>query len=103
MVDSKQANKSSDVKGVGVNNSNVKRLMYVKGLIGERNKSVGILINTVSSCNVISKAMSKRLGAFLQPCSQVLCRFNGMRSVTLGVVNVSCKIDKWQFPLNSWW
>lgn len=99
MADSEQVNWSSDVNEVDVNKIDVKCLIYVKGLIGERNKSVEILIDTGSSCNVMSKAMCKRLIAILQTCSQVLCGFNGMRSVNLGIVNVSCKIGKWKCPL----
>lgn len=100
MVESELASKTSEVNGVDVNNSDVKRLIDVKCLISERNSSVEILIETGSTYNVKSKAMCKRLGAILQSCSQVLCGFNGMKSVALGTVNVSCRIGKWQCLLD---
>lgn len=73
VVDDESISRLARVNRVDVNDTDVKRVVYVRGLFGERNKSKVILIDTRSSCNVIRKAMCKRLGLMLQPFNHVLC------------------------------
>lgn len=57
LVDSESINGMLKVNGVDVNDSDVKRFIYVRDLLDERSKSMEILIDIRPSCNVISKAM----------------------------------------------
>lgn len=95
-----ESENASECDVVDASDKGVKRLICVRGLLGEQCKSVEILIGIGSSCNVMSKAMCKRLDLILLPCSHVLCGFNGVKSVALGLVTIDCKIEKWHHALN---
>lgn len=69
MVEDEQACGISEVDGVDMNNFNVKKLIYVKSFFGESQKSVDVLIDNGSSCNVMNKALCKRLDIVFNPAA----------------------------------
>lgn len=101
VVDSGQGKMSG---GSGVNmvatNNYVKKLIYVRASLGQEKKKLDVLIDTRSTCNVISKSMRKKMGLTLTPCSHHLVGFNGLESFVLGTVTLPCSVGNWSHDLN---
>lgn len=101
MVDSGQGDVAS---GSGVNmaglNGDVKKLIYVRVLLGKEKKKIEALVDTRSSYNVLSKSLCKRMGLTLSPCQHQLVGFNGLKSPVIGTMTLSCCVGNWNHELS---
>lgn len=72
-----------------------KNLLHAKALLTKERKSVTVLIDTRSSCNILQKRYYKKHGFVVHLCQKELNGFNGSTSKVLGPVKVLVSIKKW--------
>lgn len=65
----------------------VRKLLHVSRLLGESRTRINFLVDTGAGCNLISKAVCKKLDLEVQCCSQELVGYDGAMGEVVGMLD----------------